>query len=233
MMNTGSILKAFCAAALFTCLCRAQEAKEPKTIITGEQMEMTGGGKTVIFTGAARVVKGVDELTADRIVQDKKNNKVEAEGNVVFKSVSKDNEPFRGSSQKAFYDLNGERGELSGGKPEILYYMKTSTSPVIFRADDITFDNVKQELYGKNNVEIITSSITAYAPEAVLEQKEKKVILTGPVPQPFVIYSEGGRKNRYRADKITFFASGNKVQLKGNVRAVMTVEDKNAKAKGK
>ena len=176
-------------------------AAEPKTIITGAQMEITGSGKKVVFSGGAKVNKGVNELTADKIVQDKVNNRVEAFGNVMFYSVTQDSEPMRGSSQNATYDMNSELGELFGGKPEIIYSIKASTSPVIFRADNIKFDSKKEEIYGKGNVEIITSSVTAYAPNAILIQKEKKVILTGPVPQPLVIYFEGKKQNKYNAEQ--------------------------------
>ena len=222
-------LKQCCSLVMLLCVCALSYAIEPKTIITGAQMEITGGGSTVVFSGGAKVSKGINELTADKILQDKKNNRVEAFGNVVFKSITQDNEPMRGSSQNAAYDIDGERGELFGGKPEIIYFVKTSTSPVIFRADNISFDTRKEELYGKSQVEIITSSVTAYAPNAAFVQREKKIILTGPIPQPLVIYFEGTRQNKYNADMITFLAGGDKVQLKGNVKAVMTVEDKKEK----
>ena len=228
MKKTGIILRALFAGALLSGLCARAGANEPKTIITGEEMNMTGGGNTVVFSGGAKVEKGASELTADKIVQDKKNDRVEAFGNVVFKTINQNGEPMRGSSQKAFYDIDGGRGELSGGKPEILYYMKTSTSPVVLDADDIKFDTDKEELYAKDNVVIITSSATAYAPNAVFIQKEKRIVLTGPSPQPLVIYFEGSRQNKYKADNITFLAGGDRIMLKGNVKAAMTVEDKNA-----
>ena len=100
--------------------------------------------------------------------------------------------------------------------------------PVVLDADDIKFDTDKEELYAKDNVVIITSSATAYAPNAVFIQKEKRIVLTGPSPQPLVIYFEGSRQNKYKADNITFLAGGDRIMLKGNVKAAMTVEDKNA-----
>ena len=45
--------------------------KEPKTIITGDQMEIGSKGQMVIFTGNAKVSRGKNVLVADRIVQDK------------------------------------------------------------------------------------------------------------------------------------------------------------------
>jgi len=233
MITKGLYLNAVCAVAVLALSSGASRAKDPKTIITGAQMEITGGGKTVVFSGGARVEKGQSVLTADNIIQDKKNNRVDASGNVVFNTVSSSGEPMKGSSQKAYYDLEGERGELFEGSPEIRYYMKTSTTPVILRAGDITFDTKKEELYAKDKVEIVTSSVTAYAPFAVFVQKEKKITLTGPVPQPQVIYYEGGKPNRYFADSVTFLAGGDRITLKGNVKVMMTVEDKKKGKPGK
>ena len=223
-------LSALVYALVFSCACAVFCAEEPKTIITGEQMQMTNGGNTVVFSGGAKVEKGANVLTADKIIQDKKNNRVEAYGSVVFNSINESKEPMRGSSEKAVYDLRSELGELSGGKPEIKYFAKSSTSPVVLRGDVITFDTKKEELYAKNNVEIISSSATAYAPNAVLIQKEKKIVLTGPVPQPLVIYYEGRKPNKYNADKITFLSGGQKILLEGNVKAVMIVENKKENA---
>jgi len=200
--------------------------KEPKTIITGEQMEISGGGKILIFTGSAKVEKGFNKLTADKIIQDKKNNRVEAYGNVVFNTINQAKEPMWGTSDKGVYDIQNDSGELSGGRPELVYYAKTSTGPVILRAGDISFNEVKEELYARDNVEIISSSATAYAPAAIVFKKTKNIILTGPVPQPLVVfYDENGKPNKYRADKITFLEGGNRVKLEGNVNVAALMEN--------
>ena len=211
--------------------CVVVRAEEPKTIITGEQMEMSSGGKIVIFTGGAKVIKGQNELTADKIIQDKKNNRVEASGHVIFKTINKANEPMRGTAEKMVYDISRDSGRLSGGRPELIYYANTSTGPVILRAGDISFNQRKEELYAKDNVEIVSSSATAYSPRAVFYQKIKNIVLSGPTPQPLVIFiDESGKPNRYRADIITFLEGGNKIKLDGNVKAVVMVENKKEKS---
>lgn len=204
--------------------------EEAKTVITGAEMEITKGGKVVVFTGGAKVEKGPNTLTADRIVQDKKKNRVSASGGVVFTTINKDMEKMRGTSDKAVFDIDAEKGELTGKRSEVKYYAKTSTGPIILRANSIAFDTKKDEMYAKGSVEIITSSITAYAPYAEFIQKKKNIILTGKRPQPLVIYYEKGKPNKYRADRITFIGGGDRIKLEGNVKALVTVEDKDDSA---
>jgi len=117
---------------------------EPKTVITGEQMEMSGGGKIVIFTGGAKVSKGVNELTADKNRSRQEKNSVEAYGHVIFKTINKAKEPMRGTSEKAVYDIQNDSGELSGGRPELVYYANTSTGPITMRAGDIILTRKKK-----------------------------------------------------------------------------------------
>jgi lipopolysaccharide transport protein LptA len=219
--------------AVFASCCLLHAAKEQKTIITGGEMEITNGGKVVVFTGGAKVEKGPNELTADRLVQDKKKNKVEATGNVVFKTINQQNEKLRGRSGRAVFEMDEEKGELSGGRAEMAYYAKTSTGPIILRAANIAFDTRKEELYAKGEVEIITSSVTAFSPYATFIQRTKNIVLTGPKPQPYVIYYEKGKPNRYKADKITFLNGGDRINLEGNVNAVVMVDDRDEKAKNK
>jgi lipopolysaccharide export system protein LptA len=225
-------VKVICFALIvaYTAAIAVAAGAEPKTVVTGEQMEMSGGGKVVVFTGGAKVAKGVNELTADKIVQDKQRNRVEAYGRVVFKTINQAKEPMRGTSEKAVYDIQNDSGELSGSRPEIVYYANTSTGPVTMRAEDISFNQEKEELYARDNVEIISSSATAYAPSAVFYQKIKTMVLTGPMPQPLVVYyDEAGKSNKYKADKITFLDGGNRIKLEGNVKAVVMVENRKDK----
>jgi lipopolysaccharide transport protein LptA len=228
-----AIIKYACLVQLilFVVSVGVRAAEEAKTVITGEQMEMASGGKIVIFTGGAKVIKGSNELKADKIIQDKKNNRVEATGHVVFKTINKAKEPMRGTADKMIYDISNDSGRLSGGRPEIVYYANTSTGPVILRAGDISFNQHKEELYAKDNVEIISSSATAYSPRAVFYQKIKNIVLSGPTPQPLVVFiDESGKPNKYRADKITFLEGGNKIKLEGNVKAVVIMENKKEKS---
>ncbi len=88
-------LTAVCAAALFG-------VSEPKTIITGDKMQIKKNGEQVIFTGNALIKRGAETLAADQIIQNKKDNTVDASGDVDFNAVTADTEtgpfPFRPGS---------------------------------------------------------------------------------------------------------------------------------------
>jgi lipopolysaccharide export system protein LptA len=164
-------------------------------------------------------------LTAEKLVQNKKSKSVTAEGNITFKSVSKDNEPVEGRSEKARYDTDQGQAELWEGRPEIIYHVKDSTRPVQLTADLIRFDEKKEEIFASGEVVVVSSSANAHSPEALFEQKERKVTLTGTAPQPELVYTNEDQPGKYRADKITLFVDRKKAFLEGNVRTRVTVKE--------
>lgn len=200
-------------------------AKEPKTIITGDQMEIIHSGEKVIFTGNSKVVRGNSVLNADQLVQDKKNNQVDALGKVKFTTFTKDKELVKGQAEKAKYNTETGQGELFEGRPEIKYYVKSSTSPLHVQADIISFDEKTEEIRARGNVVIISSSTSAYCSFAVFTQKNNTVVLTGAgageKTQPYVIYFRNGEKSQYKADIITAYIQTNKVKLEGNVHGIL------------
>lgn len=193
-------------------------AKEPKTIITGDQMELIKGGKLVIFQGNARVTRGDSILQADRLVEDKASKMIEASGNIDFKTLSKDRELMEASGEKMRYFTEKEQGELWEGRPHIIYHVKTSTSPVHLRADKIAFDRAKEEIRASGQVEVLTSSASAYAPNALFRQKERKITLDGR-PQPRIVSNDTEHKGDYTADRIFINVDTRNVLLDGNVTA--------------
>jgi lipopolysaccharide export system protein LptA len=215
-------------ALLFFSPLNAAKSAVVKTVITGDQMEIIKSGQTVIFTGNSKVVRGDSVLTADKITQDKVNNRVDAEGKVNFKTITRDKEPVSGKAGKITYRPEDGLGEFSSGRPEIWYYVKDTTSPVHLLADTITFDQKKEEIYANGTVEILTSSACAYAPSAVFMQKDKKVLLTGQKQQPRLVYLGEGNPGNYQADKITMFVNQKKVLLEGNVHGIVKVREKDA-----
>lgn len=213
---------------LVVCLCciavsAALSAKtgEPKTVITGDEMEIIRGGQTVIFSGNSKVVRGDSILNADKLVQDKKQGRVEAAGNIHFQTYTQDKELVLGSSEKAFYFPEQGQGELYEGRPHVVYFVKTSTGPVDVTADSIAFDEKKEEINARGSVEILTSSGSAYSPSALFLQKDRKIYMTGDNPQPRIVYHEQERNSEYSADRITVFLDAKKVLLDGSVHGKM------------
>ncbi|MFH1369274.1 MAG: LptA/OstA family protein [Elusimicrobiota bacterium] len=197
-------------------------ADKPKTRITGGSMEIIKGGQQVIFLDSAKVIRGENVLMAEKIVQDKKNNVVEAYTNVVFSGLSASGEVINGESDKARYDMDAEFAELWDGKPKVTYFMRESTGPLVLQADRINMDQAKEQISAYGNVIIISSSGTARSPQALFLQKERKIVLTG-IPQPLLLYGDKGKsdKSEYKADKITFLLNENKILLEGNVKGKM------------
>jgi lipopolysaccharide export system protein LptA len=202
-------------------------AKEPKTIITGDQMEILQGGQKLIFTGNSRVSRGESVLNADQMIQDKKNNRIEAAGKVNFRSYTQEREAVFGRSEKAIYSPESGQGELWGGRPKIIYNVKNSTGPIELEADRINFDQKKEDIFASGNVEIVSSSVSAYSPSAQFNQNEKQVVLTGQKPQPLIVYRGEDRKGKYRADRITMVMDSHTVVLEGNVSGVIELDTNN------
>ncbi|MCB4792485.1 MAG: LptA/OstA family protein [Elusimicrobia bacterium] len=189
-----------------------------KTIVTGESMEMLDAGKKVIFSGNAQVVHGQDVLKADEIIQDKVADVINAKGNVSFLTIINENEPLRGLSYKAVYNLKSKSGELSGKRPKLFYATINSTSPVTLSADTINFNNEAKQADATGNVEIISSSASAFSHRALFFYTDKKMYLTGLAEQPEVMYYGQGKKDRFFADKITMFVDKKRMILEGNVK---------------
>lgn len=225
-------LKGLLTAAILAC-CAASAAagpREPDTVITGDQMEIIKGGETVVFSGDARVTRGSDRLSADRLVQNKKGNYIEAFGSVDFKTVTQDNEPVSGRAERGQYHPDQGWGELTEGRPTVVYQSVQSTGPVRLTADRIRFDRKADRINAAGQVEIVTSSATALAPSAVFLQKDRKVVMTGGVPQARIIYTETDRTGDYQADRITVYLDRRRVLMEGRVAGVVSMPDTGAEA---
>jgi lipopolysaccharide export system protein LptA len=204
-------------------------AREPKTVITGDQMEILQNGKKVVFSGNSRVRRGESTLNADQLVQDKANNRIEAAGRIGFRGYTRDRELVVGRSEKAIYNPDSGQGELWEGRPQIVYHVKNSTGPVEVEADRIRFDQAREEIAANGNVDIVSSSATAHAPAALFRQQEKRVILTGQKPQPLLVYRGEDQKGTYRADRITMLIDSHTVVLEGNVSGIVDVKELDGK----
>ena len=199
--------------------------KETKTVITGNEMEIINGGDKVVYSGNSKVVRGDNVLKADRIVQNKKDNMVEARGNVDFSTLTDDKEEIAGSSENGEFNMKTGKGKLWNGHPTLKYFAKTSTAPVVLEAKTIDFNQKTREIFAKGDVVIISSSMTAYSPQALFKAKIKQIILTGKNPQPRVIFIDNDKKGDYHADKITMYTDKKKIYFEENVTGKMFMPD--------
>ena len=200
-------------------------AKETKTVITGNEMEIINAGDKVVYSGNSKVVRGDNVLKADKIVQNKKDNMVEAQGNVDFSTLTDEKEKIAGSSENGEFNMKSGKGRLWNGHPTLKYFMKTSTVPVVLEARSINFNQKTQEILAAGDVVIISSSMTAYSPQALFKGKIKQIILTGNNPQPRVIFVDNDKKGDYHADKITMYADKKKIYFEDNVSGKIFLPD--------
>ncbi|OGS17922.1 MAG: hypothetical protein A2219_01915 [Elusimicrobia bacterium RIFOXYA2_FULL_50_26] len=200
-------------------VCAAATVRQPKAVITGDEMEIIKNGSAVIFNGNAMVKRGDSSLKAERIVHDKANNTVEATGNIIFDTVTEKNEPLHATGQKARYSVTLGEGELSQGRPHVTWHVRESTTPVQIFADVIRFDKQREEITGEGGVEVISSSACAYAPRVMFMQRSNEAFLTGS-PQPKIVYHSSNR-GEYSADSITIFMKDHSAELKGNVHGIL------------
>lgn len=219
------IIKKFLLIALALSIACAPllAAEEPlKTRITGESMEIIKGGQQVIFQNGAKVVRGESVLMAEKIVQDKKNNMIEAFKNVRFSGFSASGEKMSGRCAKAKYNMDMNVAEMWGNKAELIFFTKESSGPLKVEAENIKMNQAKDEINASGNVVIVSSSGTAKAQAAYFDQKARVIHLSG-TPQPQLLYGAAGSKDRseYRADRIRLALNSKKIFLEGNVKGKM------------
>ncbi len=205
----------FLVSAAFYAFSAAENTSE-KAVITGDQMEIIKSGREVVFSGNAVVTRGLSVLKADWLKQDKATGLVEARGNVYLKTFSQDGELIVGRGGRARYLPEDGKGEFWESRPNVVYYVKSSTEPLNLTADKIDFDNLSKIIHAEGAFEIITSSGSAFAQDAVYRQQEMKVFLTGQ-PRPRIIYDEKSRKGEYTADLITLSTEKRDADLQGHV----------------
>lgn len=201
-------------------------AEKLKTKVTGGSMEIQKGGDVVIFRQGAKVKRGKNTLTCKKIIQFKKKDLIKAFGNIKFEAYTPDDEYITGRSQKAEYNNKLSKGKLWEGRPNINYYVKDSTDTVELTADEVFMDSIKDEIFARGSVEIITSSASTYSSRALFKQEDKTLFLDGR-PQPKLIYIEDGKENIFNADEITLYLENKKIIMINDVTAKVITEDKN------
>jgi len=211
---------------IFFALMKINASEEnEKTIITGNEIQIINGGEKVIYSGNSKAVKGDNVLKADKIIQDRSTKMLDAQGSVDFSMYTQDKEQVVGKSENAEFNNKTGKGRLWNGRPKMKYFTKTSTGPVELEAENIDFDQKKNEIFAKGNVIVISSSATAYSPQALFKQRDKQIYLTGDKVQPRVIFIDNDKKGDYYADKITVYTDKKKMYFDNNVSGKIFLPD--------
>ena len=214
---------------LFLCIgsgapAAAQDV-EQKTIVTGDEMEIAAKGRRIIFSGHAKVTRGKNILTADRIMQDKASNRVDASGRIRFKTFTQQDEPVWGAARNATYEPDAGTGVLWDGPASITYAARESTAPLKLIAQRIAFDEKAQQVTALGDVQILTSSACAYGPNALLRQDTKTLVMKRDGTQPRMVYTDPARPGRFSADTITAYVDQKRVIFEGDARGTVQVKD--------
>ena len=213
-------------------LCFAANTKnaapaKQKTEITGKQMVIKNSGEKTIFKGNAKIVRGSNTITADKMVYYKNTDNVDADGNIKFSVKNDDGSTINASSKKAVYNIKNYSGKLWGGNPQIKYNMANSTDTVFMYANTIELNKNFESATAKDNVKIISSSGTITSDNAFLNRADNSLIMKKDKNKPTVDVKQDDKKAHFVADEISLFYDKKTVQMKNNVEGKIIMEDIN------
>ena len=204
------------------------QAVPGKTEITGDEMEVLKTGEVIISKGNSKAVNGRNTIKADKMTYVKKDNTVSAEGNVRLSSKTDDDEPLEARGRYAKYDTGTERGKLWGNNTKIEYYMKSSSSPLVLKAQEVYVDRHLETLSAYTDVEVVTSSGTIFSDNAVFDKNDESIVMKKDKKRPVADVDYDGRKGVYEADAMTFYNAekNKKIIMSGDVKGTVEMEDK-------
>ncbi len=198
-----------------------------KTEITGDEMEILKTGEKIVSKGNSKAVNGKNTIKADKMTYVKKDNIVFAEGKVKLFSKTDEDEPLEAYGNFAKYDANTEKGKLWGSNAKIKYYMKSSSSPLVLKAQEVYIDRHLETLSAYKDVEVITSSGSIFSDNAVYDKKTESVTMKKDIKRPLADVNYDGRNGIYEADTMIFCNSekNKKIIMNGEVKGTVEMED--------
>lgn len=212
------------------CFCFADTQNEnikQKTEITGNQMTIKNAGEKTIFDGNAKIVRGSNIITADRMIYYKKTDNIDANGNIKFIVKNEDGSIINASSKKAVYNIKNYSGKLWDGNPTIKYNLANSTDTIFLYADTVELNKNFESAKAKDNVKIISSSGTITADNAFLDRQNNSLIMQKDKNKPEVYVKKDDKEAIFKADEIDLFYDKKTVQMKNNVEGKIIMEDIN------
>lgn len=198
----------------FIPLVLAEDTSE-KVVITGETMELKDRGNTTIFRGGVKLQRGNSTLLGDEMHYNKRKGFVEITGNVLLRFRSPQGETVYAKGKSAEYNEKDGTGHI-GGNPEIVRTARDEIGQINLYADDLYFDDVKEEVRASGNVHIIQYQTESRSHEALFKNKEDTLILSG--GNPVLLRKDSESMGEYHGDTITILYRENKVILEKNVR---------------
>ncbi|MFA7073834.1 MAG: LptA/OstA family protein [Endomicrobiaceae bacterium] len=195
-----------------------------KTVITGDLMQIRKSGEKTIVKGNAKIVRGSNTVTSDKMTYYKNNSNVDAEGNVNFSVHDEDGNFLKAVSQEAVYNTDNLSGQLWGGRPVIEYNLKDSTDTVYLFADKIYVHNDFESADAEGNVEIISSSGTIISDNALLDKKSSSLFMHKDVKKPQVNAYRNDKEAEFKADEISLFYNNKTVKMNKNVEGKITMD---------
>lgn len=216
-----------CFSLCFSVLSFADVLTSKKTVISGEEMEIRHYGDITVSRGNSKAVSGKNTITADKMTYNKKEETVDASGNVKLFSFTDDGEPVKAYGEFALYNMPLGKGRLWGKNTFAEYFMKDSQKPLFLKAEEIEFDRNLETLSARHNVEIAASSGTIVSDNAVYDRKTASVVMVKDKRRPLADVYYDGRSGVYEADKMVFYnsATNKKIVMSGQVCGNVEMED--------
>ncbi|MFH1238722.1 MAG: LptA/OstA family protein [bacterium] len=126
--------------------------KDRPPVITSDTIEMRDKGNVIAFKGNVKMVKGNSTVTADKMINFVKEDRIDGEGNVHFVGVGEQKETVEIKSDFVQY-FNKEKKAILTGKPWA--YQDTKDNKGEYTGDKMTIFTEEQKLVIEGNAKAI------------------------------------------------------------------------------
>jgi lipopolysaccharide assembly outer membrane protein LptD (OstA) len=211
---------------MFSVVCYADDVIVGKTVVTGDEVEITKAGEIVNCVGNSKVVNNNNVITADKMTYNKKKSDILAEGKVKLLLKNQKGEPIESYGNFAEYNINSQSGKIFGDSALIKYFVENSTVPYVLHAKEINIDRKNKTLKVYNDVEVTTSYGTIYSDNGVFNENSFEGTFKKDKKRPTADVCYDGKIGRFEADEIIFCnKDNNKITMKGSVRVKIKVKE--------
>jgi lipopolysaccharide assembly outer membrane protein LptD (OstA) len=212
---------------IFTVACYADDAIVGKTVITGDEMEITKAGEIANCVGNSKAVNDNNVITSDKMTYDKKKSNILAKGKVKLLLKNQKGEPIESYGDSAEYNVTSQSGKIFGDSASIKYFAENSTAPYVLHAKEINIDRKNRTLKAYNDVEVITSYGTIYSDNGVFDEGNFKVTFKKDKKRPIADVCYDGKTGHFEADKMVFCNKddNNKITMKGSVTVKIKMKE--------
>ncbi len=192
----------------FAAALSAAPAEKPKTFIQGRRMDVLKKGEAVEFTGGVTMTRGLDFMSADRMVNREKEGLTRAWGHVYLRRRDPDRGMFWESwGDEGLYDSNASSGTLWGRVYVDVRESGETDRRTYVWADRAEYDGAARTLRFTGAYPASGSRAAAMPPWP-----------DGAHPRPRVVQEqEDGKFRDLAGETVTYFQDGGRLDARGDV----------------